>query len=83
MCLTFRITKLLRQSFCCSMRRLAGALGDNGTLSPPPDYSAVLVEKNRTPQGHSELPEPSSAQPAAHISTMTAADVTHILSSSV
>jgi hypothetical protein len=65
------------------MRRLAGALGDNGTLPPPPDYNAVLVEMNRTPQGHSELPEPSFTQPAARISTMTAADVAHILRSSM
>ena len=80
--LIFRIAKLLRQSFRRSMRRLAGALGDNGILPPPPDYSAVLVEMNGTPQGHSELPEPSSAQPGARISTMTAADVAHILRSS-
>jgi len=83
MCLKFRIAKLLRQSFRRSMRRLAGALGDNGTLPPPPDYSAVLVEMNRTLQGHSELPQPSSAQTAARISTMTAADVAHILRSSM
>jgi len=81
--LTFRIAKLLRQSIHRSMRCLAGALGDNGTLPPPPDYSAVLVEMNRTPQGHSEMQEPSSAQPAARISTMTAADVAHILRSSM
>lgn len=83
MCLTFRIAKLLRQSFRRSMRRLAGALGDNGTLPPPPDYSAVLVEMNGTPQGRSELSEPSSAQPAARVSTMTASDVAHILRSSM
>jgi hypothetical protein len=64
------------------MRRLAGALGDNGTLPPPPDYSAVLMEMNRAPQGPSELPEPSSTQPA-RISTLTAADVAHILRSSI
>jgi len=56
---------------------------DNATLPPPHDYSAILVEMNRTSQGHSELPEPSSAQPAACISTMTAADVVHILRSSM
>jgi hypothetical protein len=61
------------------MHRFAGALGDNGTLSLPPDYSAVLVEMNKTPQGHSEVPQPSSAQPAARIVTMTAADAAHIL----
>ena len=83
MCLIFRIDKLLGQSFRHSMCCLAGALGDNGTLPPPTDYSAVLVEVNRTPQGHSEPPEPPSAQPAARISTMTAADVAHILRSSV
>lgn len=77
-----RIAKLLRQSFRRSMRRLAGALGDNGTLPPPPDYSAVLMEMNRAPQGPSELPEPSSTQPA-RISTLTAADVAHILRSSI
>lgn len=59
------------------MRRLAGALGDNGTLPPPPDYSAVLVEMNSTPQDHNELPEP------ARMSAMTAADVAHILRSSI
>jgi len=83
MCVTFRIAKLLWQSFCRSMCRLAGALGDNGTLPPPPDYSAILVEMNRTPQGHSELPDPSYAQPAACIFKMTAADVVHILRSSM
>ncbi|KDR15727.1 sodium- and chloride-dependent glycine transporter 1 isoform X2 [Zootermopsis nevadensis] len=78
-----RIAKLLRQSFRRSMRRLAGALGDNGTLPPPPDYTAVLVEINRTLQDHSEhLPEPSSAHPV-HTSTMTATDVACILRSSL
>lgn len=78
-----RIAKLLRQSFRRSMRRLASALGDNSTLPPPPDYSAVLVEMNRTPQDQDEqLPEPSSAHPA-RMSTMTAADVAHILRSSL
>jgi hypothetical protein len=79
----FRIAKLLRQSFRRSMRRLAGALGDNGTLPPPPDYTAVLVEMNRTQQDHDEqLPEPSSAHPVC-TSTMTAAGVAHILRSSL
>jgi solute carrier family 6 (neurotransmitter transporter) len=79
----FRIAKLLRQSFRRSMRRLASALGDNSTLPPPPDYSAVLVEMNRTPHDHDEqLPQPSSAR-LARISTMTAADVAHILRSSL
>jgi hypothetical protein len=79
----FRIAKLLRQSFRRSVRRLANALGDSSTLPPPPDYSAVLVEMNRTPQDHSEqLPEPSSAH-LARMSTMTAADVAHILRSSL
>lgn len=65
------------------MRRLAGALGDNGTLPPPPDYTAVLVEMNRTLQDHGEqLPEPSSARPV-RTSTMTAADVACILRSSL
>lgn len=79
----FRIAKLLRQSFRRSMRRLASALGDNSTLPPPPDYSAVLVEMNRPPHDHDEqVPELSSARPA-RMSTMTAADVAHILRSSL
>jgi hypothetical protein len=79
----FRIAKLLRQSLRRSVRRLAGALGDNGTLPPPPDYTAVLVEMNGTVQDYNEqLPEPSSAHPV-RTSTMTAADVAHILRSSL
>jgi solute carrier family 6 (neurotransmitter transporter) len=79
----FRIAKLLRQSFRRSVRRLANALGDNSTLPPPPDYSAVLVEMNRTPHNQTEqLPEPSSAH-SGRVSTMTAADVAHILRSSL
>jgi solute carrier family 6 (neurotransmitter transporter) len=78
----FRIAKLLRQSIRRSVRRLAGALGDNGTLPPPPDYTAVLVEMNRTLQDDGEqLPQPSSARPV-RTSTMTAADVASILRSS-
>lgn len=59
---TFRIAKMIRQSFRRSMRRITRTLvveENREPLPPPPSYATVLVEINRS--DHLSEAEPSSS----------------------
>ncbi|XP_063242544.1 sodium-dependent transporter bedraggled [Bacillus rossius redtenbacheri] len=90
-----RIAKMLRQSIRRSMRRLATALGEHSeSLRPapavsPPDYAAVLVEINQALQDRDAARSADgggvggAGRADERMSTMCAADVAHVLRSSM